>query len=286
MKRVKFLPLPGGSSMQSDSNRRSRCEGRQSDLCQCEGNKQHAGLDFFANEILGRHEAELRQAILPMVYARIRFRVANRTWGIDDALQETWLRALQGELAALPSLADALRRAFESAVIESGKDEASVELARSISSRFAGPPMALAARQLTAYLSQVVANLASDSRKTESRRATRRDQNAARVLVYSASGPGAVSLGDSYHIPHATELTALAKARLECSTNLYLSQKPGLAAATKRYIRAFVELILLAGESIDNAMELLEDRFGPPPLSRMSLYRCTKGISALMNGVA
>ena len=272
--------------MQSDSNRRSRCEGRQSDLCQCEGKKQHAGLDFFANEALGRHQAELRQAILPMAYARIRFRVENRTWGIDDALQETWLRALQGELAALPSLADALRDAFESAVIESGKDEANVELARAISSRSAGTPMALAARQLIAYLSQVVANLASDSRKTESRRATRRDQHAARVLVYSASGPGALSLGDSYHIPHATELTALAKARLECSTNLYFSQKPGLAAATKRYIKAFVELILLAGESIDNAMELLEDRFGPPPLSRMSLYRCTKGISALMNGVA
>ena len=235
------------------------------------------GLGFFADIILACHERQFRQAILPRSYTRIRFRIANRAWGIDDAFQETWLRALNGELAALPALADALRRAFESAVIYNGKDEGDAEVGRAISGRAPGTPMGLAASQLTAYLSQVVANLASDTRKTESRRATRRDQNAARVLVYSAAGPGAQQLGDSYHIPHITELRALAKARLESSTNLYLNSRPGLAATTERYIRAFVDLVLLAGESLDNAMEMLEDSFGPPPLAHEPLPLRQKG---------
>lgn len=272
--------------MQSENNRKYKFVGGQSDLCRLEGSNPNTGLTFFAQEVLGRHERELRQAILPMAYTRIRFRVTNRTWGIDDAFQETWIRALQGELAALPGLADGLRIAVESAEIADGKDNASAELALAISGHRPGTAIGLAATQLIVYLSQVVANLASDSRKTESRRATRRDQNAGRVLVYSAAGPGAQQLGDNYYTPHATELMALAKARLEGSTNLYFSRRPSLGAVRKLYIRAFLGLVLLAGESIDNAMEMLETHFGPPPLSRMSLYRCAKTISALMNGVA
>jgi hypothetical protein len=247
---------------------------------------RNTDLAFFADEILQQHEHELRRAILPLVLHRVRFKTLNREWGLEDSFQEAWLRALSGRLPALPRLAESLHREFDRIVRERGESEGHAALSQVIASWQSDSPFSRCTGELVKYMAEVVAKLASTTRRTDHRRATKWTRDSGRVLVYSVTGAQAVGLGENFYLPHSTELMALAKARLERSTSLYLSRKVRIAPGARSYILAFVQHVLLDGESLDNAMELLEPQFGPPPCSRMSLYRHATGIRTLMNAAA